>query len=97
MLTRSIARRNFAATFNYPANPAAGDVYEYKNYIGGKWVSSNTTEWIDQICPLTQRVLGRVPQTTDAEFNEAAECAQDAFNTWKMVSVPNRVRHMLKF
>jgi malonate-semialdehyde dehydrogenase (acetylating)/methylmalonate-semialdehyde dehydrogenase len=96
-LRKSVARRNFGASFNYPTQPAVGQVYEYKNYIGGKWVSSQATEWIDQICPLTQRVLGRVPQTTDAEFNEAVEVSQDAFKAWSMVSVPNRVRHMLKF
>jgi malonate-semialdehyde dehydrogenase (acetylating)/methylmalonate-semialdehyde dehydrogenase len=97
-LRKSIARRSFAApNYTYPATPAAGDVYEYKNYINGKWVKSNATEWIDQICPLTQRVLGRVPQSTDAEFNEAVENCQDAFESWKMVSVPQRVRHMLTF
>jgi len=72
-------------------------VKEYKNYIGGKWVSSKATVWTDQICPLTQNVLGRVPQTTDAEFNEAIDNSSEAFKSWKMVSVSARVRYMLKF
>ena len=94
---KALTRRSFAASFNMPALPAVGEVKEYKNYIDGKWVSSKATVWTDQICPLTQRVLGRVPQTTDAEFNEATENANEAFKKWKMTSVSARVRHMFLF
>ena len=69
----------------------------YKNYIHGKWVESSSKDLIPIICPLTQNVIGQVPQSTDAEFEEAVACSKDAFQSWKKTSVPQRVRYMLKY
>ena len=49
------------------------------------------------ICPLTQDVISQVPQTTEAEFNEAVQAAKDAFPAWANTSVAARVRCMLKY
>jgi malonate-semialdehyde dehydrogenase (acetylating)/methylmalonate-semialdehyde dehydrogenase len=49
------------------------------------------------ICPLTQDVIGHVPQSTQEEFNAAVENAKETQKTWRNVSVPNRVRYMLKY
>merc|ERR1712195_98783 len=70
---------------------------EYKNYIGGKWVQSQAKVWTDQICPLTQDVIGVVPETTEAEFNAVVQNSADAFKTWKYVPVSQKVRYMLNF
>lgn len=69
----------------------------YKNYINGKWVDSKATSFIDVICPLTQDVIGKVPQSTQDEFDEAVACSQHAFKTWKKVPVSTRIRYMLKY
>jgi malonate-semialdehyde dehydrogenase (acetylating)/methylmalonate-semialdehyde dehydrogenase len=69
----------------------------HKNYINGKWVESQGTTHMDVICPLTQDVLGKVPQSTKAEFDEAVACANDTFKTWKKVPISSRVRYMLKY
>jgi len=69
----------------------------YKNYINGKWVDSKATSHIDVICPLTQNTLAKVPQSSQAEFNEAVANAKDTFKTWKKVPISTRVRYMLKY
>jgi malonate-semialdehyde dehydrogenase (acetylating) / methylmalonate-semialdehyde dehydrogenase len=70
---------------------------EYKNYIGGKWVQSQAKVWTEQICPLTQDVIGVVPETTEAEFNAVVQNSAEAFKTWRFVPVSQKVRYMLNF
>ena len=42
----------------------------YKNYVDGKWVASSATSHIDVMNPLNNtEVIGKVPQSTEAEFN----------------------------
>mmetsp|Transcript_17615 Transcript_17615/g.12645 ORF Transcript_17615/g.12645 Transcript_17615/m.12645 type:complete len:90 (+) Transcript_17615:31-300(+) len=77
------SRRNFSKT--------------YKNYINGAWVESQGTSKIDIISPLDQSVLAHVPQSTDAEFQEAVANAAETFKTWKDVPISTKVRYMLKY
>jgi len=69
----------------------------YQNYINGKWVDSKGTQKIDIVCPLTQDVIGEVPQCTKSEFDEAVANANDTFKTWRRVPISTRVRYMLKY
>ncbi|KAG6911547.1 hypothetical protein DXG01_011849 [Tephrocybe rancida] len=66
-----------------------------KNFIGGEWVESKTSEWIDVVDPSTQTLLTRVPQTTGDEFAQAADAAAQAFKTWRQTSVLTRQRVVL--
>jgi malonate-semialdehyde dehydrogenase (acetylating)/methylmalonate-semialdehyde dehydrogenase len=38
-----------------------------------------------------------VPQSTDAEFNEAVANAAETFKKWKNTAISTRVRYMLKY
>ncbi|KAF5323622.1 hypothetical protein D9611_005766 [Ephemerocybe angulata] len=67
-----------------------------KNFIGGEFVESKTTEWIDVHDPSTQTVLTRVPQTTDAEFAQAVDAASHAFKTWSKTSVLTRQKFVME-
>ncbi|PPQ62977.1 hypothetical protein CVT24_006083 [Panaeolus cyanescens] len=67
-----------------------------KNFIGGEFVESKSTEWIDVHDPSTQTVLTRVPQTTEAEFNDAVDAAAQAYKTWSRTSVVTRQRFALE-
>ena len=69
----------------------------YKNYINGRWVESSATQRFDVKCPLTQDVIAQVPLSPESEFNEAVENAKDTFQTWSKVSIPQRIRYMLKY
>ncbi|KAF8078767.1 methylmalonate-semialdehyde dehydrogenase [Lyophyllum atratum] len=66
-----------------------------KNFIGGEFVESKTSEWVDVVDPSTQTLLSRVPQTTSHEFEQAAEAASQAFKTWSQTSVLSRQRFVL--
>ena len=44
----------------------------------------------------TQEVIGRLPETTEAEFNEAVAAASQAFALWRRTPVSTRARVMFK-
>ncbi|KAF4623237.1 hypothetical protein D9613_002119 [Agrocybe pediades] len=67
-----------------------------KNFIGGEFVESLSSEWIDVHDPSTQTLLTRVPQTTESEFNDAVDAATQAFKTWSKTSVVTRQRFVLE-
>ncbi|CAL1695541.1 unnamed protein product [Somion occarium] len=67
-----------------------------KNFIGGQFIESKASDWIDVVDPATQTVLTRVPETTSAEFDEAVATASAAFQTWKRSSVLTRQRFIFE-
>lgn len=67
-----------------------------KNYIGGRWVTSTATEFEEVINPATEEALVNVPLSSEAETAEAIRVADEAFQTWKKVSVPVRGRYLFK-
>lgn len=67
-----------------------------KNYINGEWVASRSEKIEDVMNPATEEVLARVPLSTEEETAAAIEAAEEAFASWKKVSVPNRGRYLFK-
>ncbi|KAF9270041.1 methylmalonate-semialdehyde dehydrogenase [Marasmius fiardii PR-910] len=67
-----------------------------KNFIGGEFVESKATEWIDIVDPSTQTLLSRVPQTTEDEFQQAVDSAAEAFKTWSRTSVLRRQKFAIE-
>ena len=72
-------------------------MHHVKQLINGQFVDSNTSEWIDITDPATQEVIAKVPQTTDAEINQAVAAAQKAFKTWRKTPITTRARIFLKY
>ena len=84
-----------------------------KNFIGGEFVESKASQWLDVIDPVccillvnisayaifqsTQTLLTRVPETTSAEFEQAVGAASEAFKTWRDTSVITRQRFVLEY
>ncbi|KAI9460999.1 methylmalonate-semialdehyde dehydrogenase [Lactarius psammicola] len=66
------------------------------NFIGGEFVQSKATQWIEVVDPSTQTLLTRVPETTNTEFEQAVETASEAFKTWSQTSVLTRQRFILE-
>ncbi|KAI8873631.1 Methylmalonate-semialdehyde dehydrogenase [Ramicandelaber brevisporus] len=66
-----------------------------KLFVGGKFVESQTSDWIPLINPATQELVTKVPQATTEELNEASRVAADAFKTWRKSSVLTRQRKLL--
>ena len=42
-------------------------------------------------------MIAKVPQSTQVEFDEAVENANQTFKTWKKVPISTRIRYMLKY
>ncbi|KAK0208171.1 methylmalonate-semialdehyde dehydrogenase [Desarmillaria ectypa] len=67
-----------------------------KNFIGGQFVESKSSEWIDVLDPASQTLISRVPQTTSAEFEQAVEAASEAYKSWSRTSVLRRQRFAIE-
>ena len=72
-------------------------MFQYKNFLNGKWVDSKSTQRFDVKCPLTQDVIAQTPLSTEEEFNAAVANAKDTFQTWSKTPISQRVRYMLKY
>lgn len=54
-----------------------------KNYIGGRWVEAQTTDYLDVENPATAQVIAQVPLSTAADVGRAVDAAQSAFWAWR--------------
>ncbi|WCJ18196.1 Malonate-semialdehyde dehydrogenase [Euphorbia peplus] len=67
------------------------------NFIGGKFVDSQSFASVDVINPATQEVVSQVPLTTNEEFRAAVFAAKRAFTSWRNTPISTRQRIMFKF
>ncbi|XP_055496123.1 methylmalonate-semialdehyde dehydrogenase [acylating], mitochondrial [Leucoraja erinacea] len=68
-----------------------------KLFIDGKFIESNTSEWLDIHNPATNEVIGKVPKATKEEMLAAAFSCQRAFASWSETSVLIRQQVFLKY
>lgn len=72
-------------------------VQTYHNYIGGKWVPSESGEVFENTNPAdTRDVLGRFPLSTSEDVNKAVNAAQQAFNRWRQTPAPRRAELLFR-
>ncbi|MCA1592653.1 MAG: aldehyde dehydrogenase family protein [Acidobacteria bacterium] len=65
----------------------------YRNFIGGKWVESVSTNHVENTNPArSDEVLGRVRLSTREEARRAVEAASEAFREWRATPAPVRGR-----
>ncbi|KAK1380098.1 Methylmalonate-semialdehyde dehydrogenase (CoA acylating) [Heracleum sosnowskyi] len=67
------------------------------NFIGGKFVESQSSTSIDVINPATQEVVSQVPVTTHEEFQAAVFAAKRALLSWRNTPLTARQRVMFRF
>lgn len=84
---------------SYPkAHPSSKEEpYLTPLFINNKFIKSKASEWFDIHDPATNQVVSKVPQTTDAELDEAIELANSTFKTWKKTSIIKRQQYLFKF
>ncbi|WP_211251377.1 methylmalonate-semialdehyde dehydrogenase [Saccharibacillus sacchari] len=68
-----------------------------KNYVGGQWIESKTTQFENVYNPATKELICQVPLSTREDLDHAAEVAQAAFEKWKKVAVPRRARILFNY
>ena len=67
-------------------------------YLGGRWVTAESTARIDVISPLTERVIGSVPAPTEREADAAVAAARACFDAgeWRRTPVKDRIDVLLR-
>ncbi|MCY9665015.1 CoA-acylating methylmalonate-semialdehyde dehydrogenase [Paenibacillus alginolyticus] len=68
-----------------------------KNWIGGEWIASTSTQTEPVYNPATEEVLANIPISTKADVDHAVRTAQEAFQTWSRTPVPRRARVLFKY
>lgn len=65
-----------------------------KLFIGGQWVASQGSDWIEAINPATEQVVGRVPAASTADIDAAVAAAREAFDKgpWPRMAIEERAR-----
>jgi len=72
-------------------------VNSYQNFIGGRWVSSNSGEWIENRNPAdTRDLVGRFPQSTARDVDAAVAAAKEAFDGWRRTPAPKRAEILFR-
>src|SRR5215510_10737320 len=79
------------------AKPAAKIKAEYRNYIGGEWVVSRSTRYIENRNPADNReLIGHFPASMTEDVDHAVAAATEAFQKWRKVPAPRRAEILFK-
>jgi malonate-semialdehyde dehydrogenase (acetylating)/methylmalonate-semialdehyde dehydrogenase len=68
-----------------------------RNYYGGNFVESQTSDWLDVTSPLDGALLSQVPMSTTAELGAAVESAKAAFDGWSRTTIKERVQVFFRY
>src|SRR3990172_6471535 len=68
-----------------------------KNYVGGEWVDSATSEYVPVHNPATCEILAECPESTRADIDRAAKAAVEGFQEWRRTPMLSRAQYMYRF
>jgi malonate-semialdehyde dehydrogenase (acetylating) / methylmalonate-semialdehyde dehydrogenase len=68
-----------------------------QNYIGGKFVTPQTSRLLNVISPLDGNQLSNVPMSTTVELNNAVTSATNAFPGWSKTPIKERVQVFFRY
>ena len=66
-------------------------------YIDGSFIPSRSSHWKDVEDPATREKLAEVPLALEEEMERAVKSAVKAFEQWRQVPLPKRVRTFFKY
>jgi malonate-semialdehyde dehydrogenase (acetylating)/methylmalonate-semialdehyde dehydrogenase len=66
------------------------------NYVANEWRKPEASEYLDVLNPATAEVMGKVPLSTAAEVNRAADAAQAALPGWRRTPAGERIQYLFK-
>lgn len=67
-----------------------------KNYVGGEWVDSASTQTQQVIDPAKMRPIADVPMSTKDEVDQVVQTAAEAYEEWRMTPPLSRARYMYR-
>ncbi|MFJ7365913.1 CoA-acylating methylmalonate-semialdehyde dehydrogenase [Peribacillus frigoritolerans] len=73
------------------------NIKKMQNNINGEWVDSTGTDVEEVINPADGTIIAYVPLSTKADVDHAVQAAQNTYQTWSLVPVPNRARLLYKY
>ena len=73
------------------------DVQILDNFIGGRWVKAQTTDFFDVHNPALGEVIGRTPLSSAADVDAAVQAASRAFPAWRETPVGSRAQVLFRF
>lgn len=65
-----------------------------QNYIGGKWVTPQSAEYLDVTNPASGALLGQVPLSSAKDVDQAVSAAHSAFPPWRTTPPLDRARYL---
>ena len=68
----------------------------YENYIGGEWVAPKNGRYMENISPMTGKVVCEVPLSTADDIERALDAAHKAAPAWGRTSTTERSNILLK-
>src|SRR6185503_4356925 len=69
----------------------------YDNFVGGKWVPSESRATFENRNPANaQDLIGLFPDSTTKDAVAAIEAAKRAFESWRLVPAPKRAEILFK-
>src|SRR5438552_5113978 len=68
-----------------------------ENFVGGRWVESNSREFLDVYNPARGEVIARTPLSTGADVDAAVAVAKKAFPAWRDTPPVARARSLFRF
>ena len=76
--------------------PVLEQVQPVRNYIGGRWTNSTSTEFAGVINPATGEAVGRVPLLGKQDVGAAVEAALRAYPEWRRTPAADRIQYLFK-
>lgn len=67
-----------------------------KLFINGKWVESNSNEYIKVENPATKEIIAEVVAANEVDVDEAVKGAKIALKTWKHTTINERIEYVKK-
>jgi malonate-semialdehyde dehydrogenase (acetylating)/methylmalonate-semialdehyde dehydrogenase len=68
-----------------------------RNYYGGQFVDSSTSDWLDVTSPIDGTLLSQVPMSTRGELDAAVQSARAAFDGWSKTTIKERVQIFFRY
>ncbi|HTD52733.1 MAG TPA: aldehyde dehydrogenase family protein, partial [Thermoanaerobaculia bacterium] len=82
-----------AVAGGHPAEASSPKTPEVlRNFVGGRWIESGTSEFFDVHNPARGEVIARAPLSTSEDLDLAVAAARQAFPAWRDTPAVVRAR-----